>query len=234
MPNAAVIAYATPASLHQAVNELLHNLKTQPKVPQGETATTLMQSASEDLIHVFFTQLMHALEAENPDPAYREIEHLVQDINHKLNQGLSLISGFFKNDRILPAVTHYAGLFIELPRDGELAPHIAVELPDAVLLKAEAACAALREGRANDASEGIDVLTDIIHLAFAQLLVKPKQLMKFNFVVDKTVSGVINLAESLTFRSLRKLGEHIPPSQYAVLAQHIEGFVFKHAKSVAA
>ena len=55
-----------------------------------------------------------------------------------------------------------------------------------------------------------DVLR-VIDEALQPLLYVPKARMKFNLVVDKTLSGVIAVTLALAYRSFRKLGTQLPP-----------------------
>ena len=56
-----------------------------------------------------------------------------------------------------------------------------------------------------------------------------KQRMKFTFVGDKTLTGGISVTMAFAYRSLRKLGEHLPPELFPQVADHLESFL--HDKS---
>jgi hypothetical protein len=58
------------------------------------------------------------------------------------------------------------------------------------------------------------------------LLFVPKQRMKFNFVVDKTLNGVISVTMALAYRSFRKLGTQLPPAYFVAVADHLEQFFY--------
>jgi hypothetical protein len=49
--------------------------------------------------------------------------------------------------------------------------------------------------------------------------------MKFNFVVDKTLNGVIALVEMLLKRMLHKLSPKIPREIYPQIAAHLQTFL---------
>ena len=83
----------------------------------------------------------------------------------------------------------------------------------------------MRAGQAKDGREAVEVLIEVIEAALEPLLYTPKRLLKFNFVADKTLNGVIAVTNALAFRQLRKLGENLPPPLFAPVADHLEQFL---------
>ena len=103
--------------------------------------------------------------------------------------------------------------------------HLAFTITPGLAREARVSLQALRDGSAPDARAGIEVLIRVIDEALQPLLFVPKQRMKFNFVVDKTLNGVISITTSLGFRSLRRLGEHLPTHLHKPLADHLAQFL---------
>lgn len=227
------IAYPTTHDLQVAVRQLLESLQARTKVSQAETATRLIQGAASQLIDTFFTELLAALSRAEARPAYREAEAMVREINEKLTHYLGWASSFFSNDRIRPAVEHYQSLMTQIADGTAVVPHIAITISDELAARADQVLARLAQGQAT-AQEGIEVLIEVIDVALEALLVTPKKLMKFNFVVDKTLSGVISVTQSLAYRSLRKLGEHMPAEHQHILAAHLDRFLFSASEAQAA
>lgn len=228
------IAYPTTHELQSAVRQLLESLQARTKVSQADTATRLIQGAASELIDTFFTELLVSLSAAEARPAYREAEAMVREINEKLTHYLGWASSFFSNDRIRPVVEHYQAMMTQLPDGTAVVPHIAIVIDAALADRADQVLGRLASGNAASAQEGIEVLIEIIDVALNALLVTPKKLMKFNFVVDKTLSGVISVTQTLAYRSLRKLGEHLPAAHQPILAAHLDRFLFSERKAEAA
>ena len=53
------------------------------------------------------------------------------------------------------------------------------------------------------------LLTDVIDVGVTHLIREPKKCLKFNFVVDKTLNGVINMTTHLGYKRLEKLGTQL-------------------------
>jgi len=222
------IACRISDSLPAEVAALDVALQQRTKASQAALAGRLITEASCDLIDVIFGQLMLALQAEDPkSPVFREAVAVVEDIKGKLRHYLGWVTGFFSNERLAPVVSHYRSLITMLPVDGEQKAHMVFSLSPALAAEAKVSLNALRDGSAPDAKAGIEVLIRVIDEALEPLLYVPKQRMKFNFVVDKTLNGVISVTLALSNRSLRKLGEFLPRTMFIPVANHLESFLFQ-------
>lgn len=69
------------------------------------------------------------------------------------------------------------------------------------------------------------VLIEAVEEAIVPLATHPKDLMKFNFIINKTLDGVIALIRTLFKRMLRKLAPHLPRELYPTVAAHLETFL---------
>ena len=228
------VAYATTPELQTQVFQLHQALQTGIRDDQSKLATRLIQDAAHELITIFFSDLIADLQNAGDLPAYREGASMVSEIADKLTHYLGWASAFFSNERIKPAVSHYHAMMLQHPLDGSMQPVIAFAIPDALAKRLEKVLVPLSQGQAASAHEGIEALIEVIDLALHALLIKPKQLMKFNFVVDKTLNGVISLTQNLSFRSLRKIGEQMPAAHQPVLAQHLQQFLLTASQAQAA
>ncbi|MEO6698748.1 MAG: hypothetical protein ABIR53_04075 [Paraperlucidibaca sp.] len=229
------IAYPTLPSLPQDVALLHERLNQKTKEPQGELATTLIQNAASELINIFFAELLNELvAADESEPSYREARSMVREINEKLAHYLGWSSSFFNNDRIRPAVAHYHSMIYALPEISGQRAYIAFACSSALAQRIDAQLADLQQSQASSSHEAIETLIEIIDAAMHELLITPKKLMKFNFVVDKTLSGVISLTQTVAFRSLRKLAEHVPAEHQPIIAAHLQRLVRVEAVAHAA
>lgn len=229
------IACRISDDLPDAVAALDNSLQQRVKESQAALAGTLITEASCDLIDAFFGQLMHSLQAKDPtSPVFHEAVAVIEDIKGKLRHYLGWVTGFFSNERLAPVVSHYRSLMTQLPVDGVPKAHLAFSISPALAAEAKASLDALRDGSAPDAKAGIEILIRVIDEALEPLLYVPKQRMKFNFVVDKTLNGVISLTQTLSFRSLRKIGEQLPATHQPVLARHLQQFIMTTRQAQAA
>lgn len=220
------IAYPTDPSLPPEVAALYARLEQKIKEPQGAVATALMQSAASELIDTLFTEFFNALVAANEhEHSYRSGRAMVREINEKLTHYLGWASSFFSNDRIRPVVAHYRSMMHDLPSAAGENTFIAFSCAPALAARIEAALPELRAGQASSPEAAIEMLIEVIDAAMHELLITPKKLMKFNFVVDKTLGGVISLMQTAAFRSLRKVAEHMPAEHQHILAEHLQRLI---------
>jgi len=220
------ITYPTQPTLPHDVAAMHERLSQKTKEPQAELATALIQSAAAELIDTFFADLLNELVAANEaEHSYREARAVVRDINEKLTHYLGWASSFFSNDRIRPAVAHYHSMMYMLPTEDGLRGHIAFSCSSDLAQRLDAMLPALHNGQAQNAHDALEALIEVIDAAMHALLITPKKLMKFNFVVDKTLNGVISLTQTVAFRSLRKLAPHVPAEHQHILAAHLQRVV---------
>lgn len=71
----------------------------------------------------------------------------------------------------------------------------------------------------------IELIIMVIDETMEPLSIEPKNLMKFNFVVNKTLDGIISLVKVLFKRMLRKLAPKLPPVMFPQIAAHLESFL---------
>ena len=221
------VAYATTPELQSQVFQLHQALQAGVRDDQSKLATRLIQDAAHELITTFYSELITNLQHAGDVPAYRDGASMVSEIADKLTHYLGWASAFFSNERIKPAVSHYHAMMLQRPMQGSMQPVIAFAIPEALAKRLEQLLVPLSQGQATSAHEGIEALIEVIDLALHALLIKPKQLMKFNFVVDKTLNGVISVTLALSNRSLRKLGQFLPRPMFIPVADHLESFLFR-------
>jgi hypothetical protein len=66
---------------------------------------------------------------------------------------------------------------------------------------------------------------EIIDQGVTQLVREPKKKLKFNFVVDKSLAGVIGLTTQMGYKRLEKMGNQLTPAQAAAYLQHFLNFI---------
>ena len=74
----------------------------------------------------------------------------------------------------------------------------------------------LAGGDRHETVNALKLLTDVIDVGVTHLIREPKKCLKFNFVVDKTLNGVINMTTHLGYKRLEKLGTQLD-QQVAVI-----------------
>jgi hypothetical protein len=86
----------------------------------------------------------------------------------------------------------------------------------------------MKDGTRTDAAEGIELLIEFLEVSVDPVVREPMELMRFNFVVTKTLNGVLHLALGHVRKMLRKLPPVLPPELLPLLARHMETFLVFH------
>jgi hypothetical protein len=115
-------------------------------------------------------------------------------------------------------MTHKEGLGLNQPFMAfGLSPALATEIARVI--------PTLKDGSAQSFDEGIELIIQVIDETMVPLSIEPKNLMKFNFVINKTLDGIIGLVKVLFKRMLRKLAPKLPPEMFPHFAAHLETFL---------
>jgi len=80
----------------------------------------------------------------------------------------------------------------------------------------------LAEGESREIANSLKLLTEVIDVGVTHLIREPKKSLKFNFVVDKTLNGVINMTTHLGYKRLEKLGAQLDQQ---VAATYVDYFL---------
>lgn len=179
-----------------------------------------------DLIDVVFTRLLDDIAKTHQSVMLTEAHAAANEIKEKTRHYLGWVVGFISNDRLIPVIAHFNQLVHKsLEVHGERRAYVAFPISPTLAAEARRVLNTLHDGSAKDVEEGIELLIHFIEEVLEPAVLIPKRLMKFNFVVDKTLTGVISLIMTLFKRMLRKLAPHIPRPLYPQVASHLERFL---------
>lgn len=210
----------------------LHRLRTldarQFSGTDKAAATRLLTDALHGILDTVFTQLIQDIDrnVESNGPhakAIRASEATINDVKDKIDHYLGWVVKFLSSKRLVPAIAHYDSLVHQLP-DGNL--HFAgFAIPAALAKRAEVELREMKDGTRTDASEGIELLIEFLDVSVDPVVRVPMELMNFNFVVTRTLNGVLNLGLGMVKKMLRKLAPVLPQELLPVLARHMETFL---------
>ena len=77
----------------------------------------------------------------------------------------------------------------------------------------------------HDIAQAFSLIVEIIDQGVTQLVRDPKKKLKFNFMVDKSLAGVIGLTTQLGYKRLEKMGKQLNPEQAQAYLQHFLQFI---------
>jgi hypothetical protein len=220
------IALPLETAHQQQLLSLYQRMQAGTPTPLAEEAGQLVAALSCQLIDQIFGNLMRELVSHDPKVRLDDSLKAIDEVKSVLRKYLPWASSFFGNDRLMPVVAHYVGMI--QPRhegDVEVGYDLSFVLPSALAAQVIPNLEQLRTGQTNDLKSALELLIQVIDHSLDPMLHQPKALLKFNFIADKTLNGVVSVTSALSYRNIRKLGQHLPAHLHAPLATHLQKFV---------
>lgn len=141
-----------------------------------------------------------------------ESEKVIQQILEAIRKYMPWSVSFFGNDRLVPVV-EYLSKTIQL-EDEKV--YMTYPIEQQLAQQVKTSSQKLAGGDRHETVNALKLLTDVIDVGVTHLIREPKKCLKFNFVVDKTLNGVINMTTHLGYKRLEKLGTQLD-QQVAVI-----------------
>lgn len=190
-----------------------------------QLGAALLTDAYCDLVDTCFTHLLDDIAASHDSRTLTEARAVIEDIKQKARHYVGWVAGLLANERLPPVIAHFHGLVHELDLGDGPRPCLAFPVSARLAADARRVLDSLHDGSATGIDEGIELLIEAVEEAMGPLVSTPKDLMKFNFIVNKTLDGVIALVRTLFKRMLRKLAPQLPPALHGRVATHLERFL---------
>ena len=141
-----------------------------------------------------------------------ESEKVIQQILEAIRKYMPWSVSFFGNERLVPLV-EYLSKSIQL-EDEKV--YMTYPIEQQLAQQVKTSSQKLAGGDRHETVNALKLLTDVIDVGVTHLIREPKKCLKFNFVVDKTLNGVINMTTHLGYKRLEKLGTQLD-QQVAVI-----------------
>ena len=168
----------------------------------------LSEMACEVIEQVFMVLLQENQHHSQTDESEKVIQQILEAIRKYMPWSVS----FFGNDRLVPVV-EYLSKTIQL-EDEKV--YMTYPIEQQLAQQVKSSSHKLAGGDRHETVNALKLLTDVIDVGVTHLIREPKKCLKFNFVVDKTLNGVINMTTHLGYKRLEKLGTQLD-QQVAVI-----------------
>lgn len=193
------------------IAQSLNNGEKQDLAKQlGKTFTDM---ACQVLDQLFGTLIEEQRNNQDLDSAgkkkLKEAEQIFEQIESALKKYMPWSISFFSNDRLKPVANDILTKFVASEAsevimyyhlDQSLGEHAASNIQK------------ILNGDTSAVQPTLKALVKIIDLGVSEFIREPKDLLKFNFVVDKTLNGVINMVTSTGYKRLEKVGQEFNPN----------------------
>ncbi len=201
--------------------------RTRSKVSDADKrlGLELLIEANFNMIDTGFLALVEQLSKTHPGLNLDETHVLVEDVKAKARYYIQWVGGFVANDRLPPVIEHYYRLMHQLDLGNGSKPYLAFNIEPTFAADLRRVLNTLQAGSTDDLDEVVELLVRVFEETMKPLLLNPKDLMKFNFFVDKTLNGVISVVMSLYKRMLRRTIPKLPREVYPQVAEHLGTFL---------
>lgn len=150
-----------------------------------------------------------------------ESEKVIQQILEAIRKYMPWSVSFFGNDRLVPLV-EYLSKSIQL-EDEKV--YMTYPIEQQLAQQVKTSSQKLAGGDRHETVNALKLLTDVIDVGVTHLIREPKKCLKFNFVVDKTLNGVINMTTHLGYKRLEKLGTQLDQQVAVVYVDYFLKFM---------
>jgi len=185
----------------------------------------LLIEANCDMIDTGFMALLDELTRTNPGLNLQDAQTTIEDVKAKARHYIRWVGGFIANDRLPPVIAHYYEMMHHLDLGDGMKSYMAFNISKEFAADLDRVLQTLADGTTRDLDEMVNLLVRVFEETMQPLLIKPKDLMKFNFIVDKTINGVISVVTALYARMLRKTVPKLPRELYPQVAEHLGTFL---------
>ena len=187
----------------------------------------LLAQTYVQLLDTCFTHLLDDLNSTQPDKMLLDASKVIHKVQSEAQHYIGWLIKFIANKRVPPVIHHFHDMVHVLKLNGKEHPYIVIPVTTTYAESASDVMNALAMKDASRLEEGVELLIEAIETALVPLVYTPKDLMGFNFVISKTINGVINVLHTLFKHTLRKLPPHIQQESLPSIAAHFETFLIR-------
>ncbi len=216
--------------------EQLHLSVVDQHASLPEQAGKLMSEITCHIIDYIFTDMVQQFTqveglSTQKIASFKESLEQIEEIKVIIRKYFSWVVAWFNAKRLTPVIAHYYQLITSCHINNVVLPCLIFSISDELAAKSLKALNDLKcvdhhnPNPANPAIHAVECLIEVIDVGVTKLLKEPKELLKFNFVVNKTLDGVITMTTALSYKSLRKLGLAMDPTLYQTASGHLQQFI---------
>ncbi|ENX36566.1 hypothetical protein F889_00281 [Acinetobacter colistiniresistens] len=213
-------------NIHADTYARFAHIRTQLLQGNKESQANALGNVLSEMACEVIEQVFIVLLQENQQHSQTgESEKVIQQILEAIRKYMPWSISFFGNDRLIPLVEYLSKtLYLEDERIYMTYP-VKQQLAEQI----QASSQKLIQGEHAEILKALKLLTEVIDVGVTHLIREPKKCLKFNFVVDKTLNGVINMTTHLGYKRLEKLGSQIDQQLAATYVDYFLKFMRQQA-----
>lgn len=205
--------------LLEITRQLNAGVKDNLAKPLGENLTQL----TCDVLDQVFAELIRAQAVK--DPSYGgtgESNKVLRHITEQLEKYMPKSIGMLSNDRVLPVANYIVSQF---DQQTSSETYLCYAVSTKLMQQAQLRYQRLMDGDDQAISALFGDVIDIIDQGVTALIREPKSMLKFNRIMDKSLSGLILLMTSMGYKRIEKISTSIALQQAQDYAKHFNLFM---------
>lgn len=201
---------------HQRFKELHSRLNAGERDSLARPLGENLADMACEIIDQIFGQMVQI--AKSPDSeSEKVIQHIIETTRKYMPWSVSL----FGNERLMPMVNYLHRM--TYTHDGDVFVRYPVE--KMLVMELLGCVDQMKTGNHQYVSPALKAFTQVVDQGVTCLIREPKNLLKFNVVVDKTLNGVIHLTTQLGYKRFDKLGSIYDADTMSYYFEHLLAFL---------
>lgn len=189
------VALKLKPETYQQFQNIYQKLNAGNREPQAKLLGDTFAKISCEVIDQAFGQSSDNASSD------KDSQKVLKQVKDAMMKYMPWSVSFFGNDRLLPLVNHIHGLMYHKDSNHFISYQVDKSLVDQLLDDVDK----MKDGQNQYVQPALKKFTKIVDQGVTSLIREPKNLLKFNMVVDKTLNGVINLTTQLAYKRFEKL-----------------------------
>lgn len=197
---------------------LRNELNAQPHAATIQALGNNLADIACQLVEQVFGELAHASQrAQQHYESEQTIEHICAVIRKHLPWAL----GLFKAERLSPVVNY----LYEMTHTAQGQPYLSYPIDIALAEEFQALQQQVQQGHSETVPQAFKTVTKMVDSGVQHLLQQPKKMLNFNFVVDKSLNGIIHITTQMAYKRLEKVGNQLELAAAQHYLQHFSQFI---------
>lgn len=202
---------------YQAIYTLYQQAQSNLAPDFSERVGAVFADLGCDLIEQLFSGIHQHLQQQQSYSTAHTIEQIKQRMQKYLPWSLKYLS-----DQRLMLLLDY---FLQQMQPHAQGYQLSYAVPEALVKQYQQQLLHIRVGDARFIASGFASLNQILDLAVTQWVRQPKELLKLNVLMNRSMDGVIHVTTQIGYQRLKQLGEELEPTAALQYLQHFLEFL---------
>ena len=194
-----MISLKLKAETHQRFQQIHQQLNQGENESLAKPLGEVLADISCEIVDQVFGEIARLSTSDD-----RESEKAIQQIIDTVRKYMPWSVSFFGNDRLIPMVNY----LIKMAHEKNGQNYISYRVDHVLVVELLGCVEQVKSGNSQYVSPALKAFTEMVDQSVTHLVREPKKMLKFNFVVDKTLNGVISFTTQIGYKRLEKIGTY--------------------------